>query len=110
MQKAEVVCHPDVMSGDPCIRGTRVTVETILANLAAGETPEAIQAAYPTLPDGAVEAAVSWARWQLTLSNGWRPPLTDADLAEMAKQLPPSPDDYNLEDLDEDGTFKKGSE
>lgn len=29
--------------------------------------------------------------------------LTDADLAEMAKPLPPGPNDYNLEDLDDDG-------
>lgn len=37
--------------------------------------------------------------------------LTDADLEEMSKPLPPGPDDYDLEDLDDDGNLKpKGSE
>lgn len=86
---AEVVRHPDVMSGDPCIRGTRVTVDTILANIAAGETPAAIQAAFPTLPPGSVEAALSWMEWQLSLPDGWRPArrqLSEAQLADLHRQ------------------------
>jgi uncharacterized protein (DUF433 family) len=53
---AKVTCTDDVMSGDPCIDGTRVPAETIVANL------RRIYEAYPTLPEGSVEAAIELAR------------------------------------------------
>jgi uncharacterized protein (DUF433 family) len=53
---AEVTCMDSVMSGDPCIDGTRVLAENIVANL------RSIYEAYPTLPGGSVEAAIEWAR------------------------------------------------
>jgi uncharacterized protein (DUF433 family) len=56
-----VVMDKDVMSGDPCIEGTRITAETIVLNLRAGHSLDRIYAAYPTLPRGAVEAAIGWA-------------------------------------------------
>lgn len=33
--------------------------------------------------------------------------LTDADFADMEKPLPPSPDDYSLADLDDDGILTR---
>lgn len=51
-----LVCH-----GRPCIRGTRVWVENILDNLAAGETVDAILAAYPSLSRDDIQAAVAYA-------------------------------------------------
>lgn len=38
--------NPQVCRGRPCIKGTRVMVRVILANLAEGESPEAIMAGY----------------------------------------------------------------
>lgn len=37
-----IVVDPKVMSGKPVIRGTRITVDTILELLASGMTPEEI--------------------------------------------------------------------
>nr|WP_294553260.1 DUF433 domain-containing protein [uncultured Rhodopila sp.] len=61
MSRVEVVLDPEVMSGDPCIAGTRIPAETIIANLRAGYPIDRIFKAYPTLPDGGIEAAIRWA-------------------------------------------------
>nr|WP_294503288.1 DUF433 domain-containing protein [uncultured Rhodopila sp.] len=61
MSRVEVVADPEVMSGDPCIAGTRVLAETIVVNLRAGYPIDSIFQAYPTLPEGAIEAAIRWA-------------------------------------------------
>ncbi len=37
---------PNICHGKACIKGTRVMVSVVLDNLAAGETPDAIAAAY----------------------------------------------------------------
>ena len=44
-----VVSNPDVMMGKPVIKGTRVTVESILERLAAGESEAQILEANPRL-------------------------------------------------------------
>ncbi len=61
MPRVEVVIDPYVMSGDPCISGTRILGETIVANLKAGYPIDRIYRAYPTLPDSGIEAAIRWA-------------------------------------------------
>ena len=45
--------HPDVCSGEPCIKGTRIQVSIILDLLAGGLTGEQIVDLHPqlTLPD-----------------------------------------------------------
>ena len=50
------VCH-----GQACIRGTRISVSVVLDNLAAGLTPEAIVASYPSLRLEDVQAAIQYA-------------------------------------------------
>jgi uncharacterized protein (DUF433 family) len=52
---------PHVGHGKPCIRGTRIFVSVILDNLAAGESTEAILAAYPSLQREDVMAALAYA-------------------------------------------------
>jgi uncharacterized protein (DUF433 family) len=49
------------MMGKPVIAGTRITVESILERLGAGETPEQIIAAHPRLTREAVLASVAFA-------------------------------------------------
>lgn len=56
---------PEVMGGKPCIRGTRVTVGTILGLLASGHSEEEIMGAYPYLEPGDIRAALSYAAWRL---------------------------------------------
>jgi len=53
--------HPQIMMGKPVIAGTRITVESILERLGAGETPEQIIAAHPRLTREAVLASVAFA-------------------------------------------------
>lgn len=56
-----IVRDPRVCGGEPIIRGTRVTLRTILASLADGDTPEAIVRAFPTLKVEDVQAVIAFA-------------------------------------------------
>ena len=56
-----IVSDPKIMMGKPVIRGTRITVESIVGRVGAGESVEAIVAAHPRLTREAVLAAVSFA-------------------------------------------------
>lgn len=58
---AQIVTDRAVLSGKARVRGTRVAVAVLLDCLAAGMTEEEIQAEYPTLPTGAVQAALAYA-------------------------------------------------
>jgi uncharacterized protein (DUF433 family) len=53
------------MGGKPCIRGTRVTVGTILGLLASGHDEEEILEAYPYLELADIREAPSYAAWRL---------------------------------------------
>ena len=56
-----VVSDPGIMMGKPVIAGTRITVESILERLAAGETMEAIVSSHPRLTEEAVREALAFA-------------------------------------------------
>jgi uncharacterized protein (DUF433 family) len=56
-----IVSDPKIMMGKPVIRGTRITVESIVERIGAGETIEAILTAHPRLSREAVLAAISFA-------------------------------------------------
>jgi uncharacterized protein (DUF433 family) len=56
-----IVIEPDLHHGDPCIKGTRIPVATILGSLADGMTPEEIQAAYPQLTSENIYAVLAYA-------------------------------------------------
>ena len=60
LDRVKVVLDEEVMSGDPCIEGTRIPVETVLLNLRAGHALDRIFDAYPTLPPGGIEATIPW--------------------------------------------------
>jgi len=53
------------MGGKPCIRGTRVTVGTILGLLANGHNEEEILEAYPYIELADIREALSYASWRL---------------------------------------------
>jgi uncharacterized protein (DUF433 family) len=52
---------PGVCGGETVIKGTRVSLRTVLASLAEGATIAEIVADFPTLSDGDVRAAIAFA-------------------------------------------------
>jgi uncharacterized protein (DUF433 family) len=56
-----IVSNPQVMMGKPVIAGTRITVESVLEKLAAGETIEQILDAHPRLTEDGIRAALAFA-------------------------------------------------
>ncbi len=56
-----VHCDPNVMSGKPVIKGTRITVELILERLGDGWPDTEILKAYPHLKVEQIRAAQSYA-------------------------------------------------
>jgi uncharacterized protein (DUF433 family) len=56
-----IVRDPTICGGEPVIKGTRVTVRTILASLAEGARVEEIVADYPTLKEDDVRVVIAFA-------------------------------------------------
>jgi uncharacterized protein (DUF433 family) len=54
---------PGVMGGKACIRGMRVTVGTVVGQIAAGHSIEAILAEYPYLEREDITQALRYAAW-----------------------------------------------
>ena len=52
---------PAICHGKACIRGTRIMVSVILANLAEGMSADAIIAEYPSLQPDDIQAALAYA-------------------------------------------------
>lgn len=52
---------PKIMMGKPTVAGTRITVESILEKLAAGESVEQVVTAHPRLTAEGVRAAIAFA-------------------------------------------------
>lgn len=55
---------PDVMGGKPCIRGTRVTVGTVVGLLAKGHTQEEVLKLYPYIEQEDIAQALGYAAWR----------------------------------------------
>jgi uncharacterized protein (DUF433 family) len=58
--RIRIVCDPDLHHGEPCIRGTRVSVATIVASLADLDMNQLL-AAFPQLKREDVQAALLYA-------------------------------------------------
>jgi uncharacterized protein (DUF433 family) len=56
-----IVVRPDVRSGRPCVRDTRITVQEILRWLASGATEEQILDDYPYLEKDDFRAVFAYA-------------------------------------------------
>ncbi len=52
---------PEICGGEPVIKGTRVTLRTILASLAEGATEEQILGDFPTVNADALRAVIAFA-------------------------------------------------
>jgi uncharacterized protein (DUF433 family) len=57
--------NPEVMCGEPCLRGMRVTAGMIVGLVAAGHSNEEILAAYPYLEQEDIRQALGYAAWRV---------------------------------------------
>jgi uncharacterized protein (DUF433 family) len=55
-----IVRDPKICGGEPVVKGTRVTVRTVLASLAEGAAVEEILADFPTLKERDVRAIIAF--------------------------------------------------
>jgi uncharacterized protein (DUF433 family) len=56
-----IVRNPQICAGQPVFKGTRVTLRTVLASLADGDSVEVILREFPTLKPEDVHAAIAFA-------------------------------------------------
>lgn len=56
-----LIRDPGICGGETVIRGTRITVRTVLASLAEGATAEEIIADFPSLSPESVRAVIAFA-------------------------------------------------
>jgi uncharacterized protein (DUF433 family) len=59
--KPRIISDPDIMVGKPTIEGTRLTVELILEELAAGRSIDELLHSYPRLSREGIRAALEYA-------------------------------------------------
>ena len=59
--QARIVRDPKTCGGEPVVRGTRVTIRTVLASLAEGDSIESILDDFPTLTQEDVRAVIAFA-------------------------------------------------
>ena len=55
---------PDIMGGKPCIRGTRVTVGTVVGLLSKGHSQDEVLILYPYLQPADITQALAYAAWR----------------------------------------------
>lgn len=56
-----ITVDPDICHGKACMKGTRIPVAVILANLAGGVSEEELRKTYPVLGPDAIRAALAYA-------------------------------------------------
>ena len=59
-----IISDPEILSGKPIVKGTRISVALILQCVASGMTKEDILRGYPTLTREGLEAALDFAARQ----------------------------------------------
>lgn len=61
MDEPRIVCDPNILCGKPTIAGTRISVELILEEIAAGTTVDELLIDYPHLTRDQILAAIKFA-------------------------------------------------
>jgi uncharacterized protein (DUF433 family) len=59
--RAHIVRDPAICGSEPVIKGTRVTLRTVLASLTDGDSPETIVQSFPSLTLADVRAVIAFA-------------------------------------------------
>jgi uncharacterized protein (DUF433 family) len=62
MKQSVVTCNPDIMSGTPVFRGTRVPVQTLFDYLEGGESIDDFLNGFPSVSRGQVIALLEEAK------------------------------------------------
>jgi len=57
----QITADPKVMTGMPCIKGTRVTVANVVRQIATGRTTDEICRDYPYLTSNSIRSALEFA-------------------------------------------------
>jgi uncharacterized protein (DUF433 family) len=84
----KIVRDPQICGGEPVFPGTRVTLRTVLASLAAGDSVEAILADFPALKAEHVQAAIAFAAAPRKKTSPRRPPRTsDEDRPKKSRAI-----------------------
>jgi len=58
-----ITVNPEIMGGQPCIRGLRIPVSLIVRLVASGKTVKEIQDEYPELEEEDIRQALEYAAW-----------------------------------------------
>jgi len=61
VQQLRITIDPEVMGGEPCVRGMRVTVGMVVEAMAAGRTVEQLLADFPYLEEPDIREALAFA-------------------------------------------------
>lgn len=64
-----IVIDPQICLGQPTVRGTRITISTILKMLANEHTIEEVLMAYPELDTADIYATMTYAAWAVSDHN-----------------------------------------
>ena len=56
-----ITINPDICNGKPVVRGMRITVETVLGYLSAGETHDEVLRQHPGLTEADIAACLDFA-------------------------------------------------
>lgn len=78
MPASHIVSDPNVMMGKPVVAGTRITVELILEELAAGTSAAELIAGHPALTPDAISAALQFAAGALRADTIYPTPRQSA--------------------------------
>jgi len=73
-----IISDPNVMMGKPVVAGTRITVELILEELAAGTSADELIAGHPALTPEAISAALKFAAGALRADTVYPSPRQSA--------------------------------
>lgn len=68
-----VTWDPEIMFGKPVVTGTRVTVQSVVERVAAGESVAQIAESHPLLTEEGVRAAIGYAARVLRLDEVYAP-------------------------------------
>lgn len=61
-----ITIEPEIMGGQPCIRGLRIPVSIIVKLVACGKTSKEILADYPELEGEDITQALEYAAWTVS--------------------------------------------
>lgn len=64
IREPQISVDPRIMGGRPCIRGTRVTVGSIVAQLGSGTSRERLLEMYPYITGDEIDACLRYAAWR----------------------------------------------